>query len=68
MLYAIVSNKKVDVGLVVNVSIAKYLWGSTMGGLLHASLITRLCRQAGVQWSLDELVQPSMSVIDHTTI
>lgn len=68
LLYAIVSNGKVDIGLVVNVSIAKYLWGSTMGGLLHASLITRLCRQAGVQWNLDELVQPPISAIDHATI
>lgn len=48
LLYAIVSNKKVNVGLIINVSISKYLQSSTTGGLIQALLITRLCRRAGV--------------------
>lgn len=54
LLYAIMVNKKVDVGMVINVSIAKCLQGSTSGALPHASLIIALCRQAGVQWYTDE--------------
>lgn len=56
LLYVIVTNKKVDVGLIVNGSIVKYLWGSMTCGLLHASLIIGLCRQAGVQWNTNEPV------------
>lgn len=52
----------------MNESIARFLQESTMGGLPHASLITGLCRQAQVQWSANELVQPPITIIDHGII
>lgn len=43
LLYAIVMGKKIDVGTLINASIAKYLRGSTTGALPHTSLIIGLC-------------------------
>lgn len=67
-MYVIVMGKKINVRTIINASIAKCLLGNTSGALPHASLITGLCRQAGVQWSLDEPIQAPMAVIDHATI
>lgn len=44
LLFAIVTNKPVDVGLTIKGLIIKYLRGSTTDGLPHTSLVTRLCR------------------------
>lgn len=68
LLFVIVTNLLVDVGLIMNESIARFLHESTMGELPHASLITGLCRQAQVQWSANELVQPPITIIDHGII
>lgn len=68
LLYAIMTGAPVDVGMTIRGSIIKTLKGSTIGALTYASLITGLYRQAGVQWSPDELHQSPILVIDHATI
>lgn len=67
LLDGIVKGKPVDVGYVIYQSIQCYLRGNTSGGILHASVITRLCAKADVEWDNDSLQLP-MSDIDHATI
>lgn len=68
LLYAIVTGLNVDVGVLINESIKKAIRSKVMSGLSHPSLITRLCKRAGVQWEKEDVTLPPMSVIDHHLI
>lgn len=68
LLFAIVMGLKVDIGALIQDSIKKAIQSNTISGLPHPSLITHLCKQAGVQWQNDDITQSPMAVIDHHVI
>lgn len=63
LLYAIVTGKSIDVGRIIQQSIRHSRRASTTGGLGHPSLITALCREAGVTWQQDEELLHPKSLI-----
>lgn len=54
LLYSIINDCPIDVGLIIHHSIRRCLWGPLQGGLPHPSLICGLCARAGVKWSANE--------------
>lgn len=68
LLFCIAQGKSIDVGQVIHDSIDRAIKGGTSGGLPHPSLITGLCRQAGVKWDAEEATQPPLAAIDHSVI
>ena len=68
LLFAIVTGLNVDIGVLIHDSIIKAIKSAVVAGLPHPSVITLLCKQAGVQWGPDEIASPPMAVIDHLTI
>lgn len=58
----------VDVGMIIQSSIERFLRGSTTGGLPHGFLIIDLCRQAGIQWHASKQLLQPMAIIDHLTV
>lgn len=65
LLFCIAKDYSVDIGEVIYDSVLKGIEPGTTGGLPHPSLITALCRQAGVQWDEKEEVLKSLPPIDH---
>lgn len=64
LVYCIFNGDSVDVGQLVQSSILQAVRGTTTLSLPHTSLITELCRHAGVKWDdNEELLQPR-SMID----
>lgn len=68
LVYTIVTGKSIDVGRLVGQSIRHCRRASTTGGLAHPSLITALCRQAGVVWGPHEELLNPRSVMDKSFI
>lgn len=68
LLFSIVKGHSIDVGQVIHSSIWYALQGGSTSGLLHPLLITGLCKQAGVIWDKDEVIEPPKAVIDFAMI
>lgn len=50
ILWGIIMGKYIDIGHLLHQSMLCYMRGSTTDGILHASVVTQLCAQAGVEW------------------
>ena len=68
LLFAIVTGLNVDIGVLIHESIMKAIKSTVISGLPHPSLITQLCKRAGIHWGPEEIALPPMAVIDHQTI
>lgn len=68
LLFAIVTELKVDIVFLIQESIRKAIKNTTSGGLPHPSLITRLCKQAKMQWEPADITQSLMAIIDNHSI
>ncbi|GMN53950.1 hypothetical protein TIFTF001_023091 [Ficus carica] len=68
ILYAILSQKSIDVGKLIQQTIKQALRGSTSGGLPHPSLITALCKQASIPLPIGGEELGTKPEIDHIFI
>ena len=67
MIYAILKDMKIDVGLIIQHSI---IHGFEKGiqGFLYPHLITDLCANVGVKWNAKEKLQKPKGVIDDSVV
>ena len=63
LVYAIESNRTIDVGLIIHHSILHRVTKDNVG-LYHPSIIIDLCKAAGVVWSKGEEIQQPKYIID----
>jgi hypothetical protein len=68
LLYCIITGKSIDVGKVIQHSISYSINPNTTGGLTHPSLITELCRKAGVPIAKTEETERPRSAVSATTL
>ncbi|CAK9314354.1 unnamed protein product [Citrullus colocynthis] len=68
LLYAIATKRSVDVGKVIHKSICHIRKSGTAGGLGHSSLITALCKNAGVLWNENEELANPKAIMDKNLI
>ena len=67
LLYGILKGSSMDMGLIINQSMLRFMRAGTSGGIPHASIVTRLCEAADVEWGEENLQLP-MKDIDSATI
>ena len=64
LLYAMTKGLQFDIGMVIERGLIETTHGRCTGALIHPSLITRLCRSAGVQMlDFEEQVQQRLPIL-----
>ncbi|XP_073311543.1 uncharacterized protein [Primulina huaijiensis] len=62
--FCIMTGRTIDLGQLLQSSMLDYANGNSPSGLLHPSLITALCRNAGVIWDVnEELLKPKNVIV-----
>ena len=64
LLYGIVTDRYVDLGLIISQGILRFLQGGTTGAIPYGTIVVKLCRESGVRWPETEQVQMSGAPID----
>lgn len=67
ILWGIITGKYIDVGHLLHQNMLRYIRGSNTGSILHASVVTYLCAQAGVDWEYEQVQMPSQDITHATT-
>ncbi|KAK1394370.1 hypothetical protein POM88_013426 [Heracleum sosnowskyi] len=68
VLWGILNGKYVDLGVLLNRSIVRFLRGATTAVIHHAAVVTKLCTAVGVRWSEEEQLPLPSAPIDHAAI